>query len=96
MSSHWRLTCPHCRYPSTIRWSREVTEIIRQGKIQCTNPHCAWTGTFDLVITATLAPSMTPNPRVYLPLSPRSPEAAKPPAGQLELTMQHPPPRPSG
>jgi hypothetical protein len=41
----------------------------------------------------TIAPSMTPNPKVYIPLSPRSPAYSQPSSKQLGLALDCPSPR---
>lgn len=91
--SLWRITCPHCDSDSTVRYSRPLSETVREAKVQCNNPDCAHTWIAQLAAIRTIAPSMTPNPKVYIPLSPRSPAAQQPAANQLELGMEHPPPR---
>ena len=93
-----RLACPHCGTEATIRSSKAVTEITREAKVQCNNPDCAHTWIAQLAAIRTIAPSMTPNPKVFIPLSPRSPAAQQPSGDQLELGMQYPHPRlaPSG
>ena len=88
-----RLTCPHCGEIATIRSSKELSTTVREASVQCNNIECAHTWITRIVADRTIAPSMTPNPKVYIPHSPRSP-AAQPPAGnQMELGMNHPPPR---
>ena len=96
--SLWRITCPHCGSDSTIRTSRSMSETVREATIQCNNPLCAHTWVAHLAAVRTIAPSMTPNPKVYIPLSARSPAANQPSGNQLELGMNHPSPRaaPSG
>lgn len=93
-----RTTCPHCGAPAHTRTSRAMSEITRESYMQCTNVECAHTWVTHTSAVRTIAPSMTPNPKVFIPMSPRS--AAKLPAvSQLELGMDHPPPRmafPSG
>ena len=91
--SQWRLRCPHCKSKSTVRSSKELSETVREAKVQCNNPDCAHTWIAQIAAIRTIAPSMTPNPKVYIPLSPRSPAAQQPAANQLELGMEHPPPR---
>jgi len=91
--SLWRITCPHCNADSTVRYSRPLSETVREAKVQCNNPDCAHTWIAQLAAIRTIAPSMTPNPKVYIPLSPRSPAANKPVDSQLELSMDFPTPR---
>lgn len=96
--SQWRIKCPHCGSDSTVRTSRPLSDTVRESKVQCNNPDCAHTWVAHLAAVRTIAPSMTPNPRVYIPLSPRSPAAAAPEGAQMELAMDLPPLRamPSG
>jgi hypothetical protein len=88
-----RLDCPHCNSPATIRTSRPLSETVREASVQCTNVWCAHTWITQIAAVRTISPSMTPNPKVHIPLSPRSPAANQPSTNQLELTMNHPPPR---
>lgn len=88
-----RLNCPHCGGEASIRTSKAMTEITREATVQCNNPYCAHTWIAQICAVRTIAPSMTPNPKVYIPLSPRSPAASQPGTAQLELGMDHPPPR---
>lgn len=68
-----RIKCPHCGADGTIRTSRPFSETTREASVQCTNVECAHTWVVTISATRTIAPSMIPNPRVYIPLSPRSP-----------------------
>lgn len=89
-----RLDCPHCGTEATIRSSKAITEITREAKVQCNNPDCSHSWVAVVSAVRTIAPSMNPNPKVYIPLSPRSPAATQQAASaQMELGMQHPPPR---
>lgn len=88
-----RLKCPHCKYDATIRTSKAYSEITREASVQCTNVECAHTWVVQVSAVRTIAPSMTPNPKVYIPLSKNSPAANKPNEAQMELGMEHPPPR---
>lgn len=88
-----RLDCPHCGTEATIRSSKAITEITREAKVQCNNPDCSHSWVSVISAVRTIAPSMQPNPRVYIPLSPRSPAAPNAGDAQMELGMEHPPPR---
>lgn len=88
-----RLNCPHCGSLATIRSSKALGDTVREASVQCNDVECAHTWITRIVAERTIAPSMKPNPKVYIPLSPRSPAAAPPAAAQLELGMTHPPPR---
>jgi hypothetical protein len=93
-----RLTCPHCETLAIIRSSKQLSTTVREASVQCCNVECAHTWVTRIIIDRTIAPSMTPKPGVFIPLSPRSPAAARPAGNQMELGMEHPPPRmaPSG
>lgn len=88
-----RLNCPHCDSLATIRSSKQLGSTVREASVQCNNIECAHTWVTRIVADRTIAPSMTPNPRVFIPLSPRSPAANQPTGNQMELGMEHPPPR---
>lgn len=96
--NQWRINCPHCGSDSTVRYSRPLSETVREAKVMCNNPDCAHTWIAQLAAIRTIAPSMTPNPKVYIPLSPRSPAANTATGNQMELGMDYPTPRcaPSG
>lgn len=88
-----RLTCPHCQGDAVIRTSRAISEITREASVQCENVECAHTWVAMISAVRTIAPSMRPNPRVYIPLSQRAPMTEEQASAQLELGMSHPPPR---
>ncbi|HJW25148.1 MAG TPA: ogr/Delta-like zinc finger family protein [Rhodocyclaceae bacterium] len=83
-----RLDCPHCHGPAVIRTSKALGDTVREASVQCENVECAHTWVARIIAERTIAPSMKPNPRVYIPLSPRSPAAAAPADSQLELPME--------
>ena len=91
--NQWRVKCPHCGCESTVRSSRQMCETVREATVSCDNPECMHSWVAQLVAVRTIAPSMTPNPKVYIPLSSRSPANNAPRDNQLELGMIHPPPR---
>lgn len=64
-----RLKCPHCGGRAHIRTSRDLSEKTRELKIQCLNVDCAHSWVAILEAVRTIAPSMTPNPEVHIPLS---------------------------
>lgn len=88
-----RLNCPHCGSAATIRSSKELAPTVREASVQCHNIECAHTWITRIVADRTIAPSMRPNPKVHIPISPRSPAAQSPASAQMELGMDHPPPR---
>jgi ssDNA-binding Zn-finger/Zn-ribbon topoisomerase 1 len=74
-----RITCPHCGQPARIRTSREITPITREAYVQCENIECCCVFRVIVSAVATIVPSLSPNPLVYLP-----PRGAKEPE-QLTL-----------
>ncbi len=88
-----RIKCPHCGTTSHIRTSRAFSEITREASVQCPNVECAHTWVVTVTASRTIAPSMCPNPRVYIPLSKNSPAAKSPAESQMELPMDYKHPR---
>ncbi|MHB1430075.1 MAG: Ogr/Delta-like zinc finger protein [Rhodocyclaceae bacterium] len=66
-----RLKCPHCGGTAHIRTSRDLSEITRELSIQCLNVECSHSWVAIIEAVRTIAPSMTPNPAIHIPLSPR-------------------------
>ncbi|WP_444988760.1 ogr/Delta-like zinc finger family protein [Halomonas mongoliensis] len=69
------MTCPHCKGPARVRDSRRVSELCREGIVECQVAECGWRGTFSTGYVHTLTPSARPDPAVNLPLSPSAREA---------------------
>ncbi|SPC13162.1 conserved hypothetical protein [Cupriavidus oxalaticus] len=63
-----KMTCPHCGTQLHIRTSRAVSLLTRELYVQCHNVECAYTCKMLLSPVHTIAPSMKPNPKAYLPL----------------------------
>lgn len=80
-----RLICPHCEFRMKIRTSRAVSLLSREGYWQCPNVECAYTCKTITSVIATIAPSMVPNPQVYLPVS--RPRGAGADDRQLDLLV---------
>jgi hypothetical protein len=70
-----------------VRTSKVVSEITRELYMQCTNIECAHTWVNILSAVRTIAPSMCPNPKVHIPLSPNSPAAKPDPSAQASLDL---------
>ena len=83
-----RIKCPHCQSPATIRTSRPMSESVQEHQLQCQNLECAHTWVAHTSAVRTIAPSMCPNPKVYIPISPRSPAYQKPETKQLGLALE--------
>lgn len=52
-----------------VRTSRVVSLLSIERYAQCPNIECAFTCVIYATITRTIAPSMAPNPKAYLPVS---------------------------
>jgi len=92
--NQWRILCPHCGSTSTVRSSKQMCDTVREATATCDNPECMHSWVAQLVAVRTIAPSINPKPGVFIPLSQRSPAAAQQAASaQMELGMEHPPPR---
>ncbi|MFY9327826.1 MAG: ogr/Delta-like zinc finger family protein [Georgfuchsia sp.] len=75
MHCSMRLKCPHCKAKAVIRTSREMSSLTVEHTIQCQNVECAHTWVAHTSAVRTIAPSMCPDPTVYIQRSPRSPAA---------------------
>ncbi|QBP10133.1 ogr/Delta-like zinc finger family protein [Cupriavidus metallidurans] len=64
-----KMLCPHCETRLHIRTSRAVSLLSRELYVQCPNVECAYTCKMLLSAVHTIAPSMMPNPKAYLPQS---------------------------
>lgn len=67
----WRIPCPHCKSTSTLREHRKESDLVDEFTVQCDNPYCAFSWIAKNEAVRTIRQSMTPNPDVNLPLSPR-------------------------
>ncbi|MEW6166039.1 MAG: ogr/Delta-like zinc finger family protein [Pseudomonadota bacterium] len=83
-----RVKCPHCDAPARCRSSKPMSPTSREQKLQCTNVECAHTWVAVTEAVRTIAPSMTPNPKVHIPLSPRSPAYVPPETKQMGLALE--------
>lgn len=63
-----KYNCPHCAARMHVRTSRAVSLLSRELYLQCPNVECAYTCAAILSAVRTIAPSMRPNPKAYLPL----------------------------
>lgn len=88
-----RVTCPHCKQDAIIRDSEEVTASTREYRVICGNPYCGHTWVAHFSAVRTLAPSMTPDPKVYIPLSTQSNAARAKAAEDQGSLFESPPPR---
>ncbi|MDY7792183.1 ogr/Delta-like zinc finger family protein [Burkholderia ubonensis] len=63
-----KLKCHHCGSRAVIRTSRTLSALVREAYCQCTNVECATTYKIHVATVHTIAPSLNPNPRVYVPV----------------------------
>ncbi|WGS41904.1 ogr/Delta-like zinc finger family protein [Burkholderia sp. JSH-S8] len=63
-----KLKCHHCGSRAVIRTSRTQSHLVREAYCQCTNVECATTYKIQVWVVHTIAPSLTPNPNVYVPV----------------------------
>lgn len=64
--------CPHCGKTATVRTSERLSDTMRALYFQCRDMTCGHTWKSHLEAVCTITPPAIPNPRVNLPLSPRS------------------------
>lgn len=86
-----RIKCPHCGSAARIRTSRPMSSLTIEHSLQCQNIDCAHTWVAHTSAVRTIAPSMTPNPRVFIPLSPRSHAKQDAQTNQITLALDEPP-----
>jgi hypothetical protein len=68
--------CPHCRAPSAVRSSEELSPLLRLLYFRCRNDMCGHVFIAHLEAVRTVSPSAIPNPEIQLPLSPHIRRAA--------------------
>jgi hypothetical protein len=74
-----RMKCPHCEGKARVRTSREVSSITTELQLQCQGAiECGHTYVAHLIVSHTVRPSGTPNPKIAIAFSPRTRHA--PPA----------------
>lgn len=61
-----RLPCPHCKWPSVIRTSEQMSVLTRRAVYCCVNAECGHTFVANTEVSHTLSPSATPDPSVNL------------------------------
>lgn len=66
----WGRVCPHCKGPSKVRSSAQVTPTYRELLCYCENPLCGHVWIDGIEPVRTLSPSAVPDPGVRIPLSP--------------------------
>lgn len=63
-----KMPCPHCASSLSTRTSRKVSVLTRELYMQCRNVECAYTCKVHLSIAHTIASSLKPNPKAYVPV----------------------------
>lgn len=63
--------CPHCGSVAVTRTTREMSPLTRELYIQCCNFECGHTWRALLAAVATIVPSRTPNPAIFIARSTR-------------------------
>ena len=61
--------CPHCNSSARINKSRRLSEISKETYFQCGNTECGFCWRALTTAVVTLVPSMSPNPKVHIPMS---------------------------
>lgn len=61
------IACPHCNARSIVRSSEQITDLVRELRVNCDNDECGHTFVVQLSIIRTIRESATPNPSVHLP-----------------------------
>ena len=81
-----RLRCPHCNHIARIRTSRRLSELTIEQTVQCINVDCCHTWVAMTSAARTIAPSINPNPKVFIP---RGGRTKSPDDSQGELTLNN-------
>lgn len=62
-----KIKCAHCGTRMHIRTSRELGLLSSEAYVQCPNVECGYTGVYITSAARTIAPSMNPNPKAFVP-----------------------------
>ena len=72
--------CPHCGSYARVYTSRAITPRVAEQYVNCTNIEgCDHKFVIRCEIAYTIRPSLNPDPKVVLPMSPRASPPATPP-----------------
>ncbi len=63
------ISCPHCDAKSIVRNSIDVTNMVREIRLECTNDDCQHTFVGQLSVIRTIRPSLMPREDVRLPFA---------------------------
>jgi DNA-directed RNA polymerase subunit RPC12/RpoP len=61
------IACPHCASKAIVRDSTEITPMVRELRLSCTNEDCGHTFVSQLSVIRTIRPSATPKEGIRLP-----------------------------
>lgn len=67
--ARWGRICPHCKGPSWIRSSMQVTPSYSEQLRMCQNPLCGHIWVDGIEAVRTLSPSAVPDVDIRIPLS---------------------------
>lgn len=67
--SRWGRVCPHCKGPSKIRSSHQITPAYSEQLRVCANPLCGHIWIDGVEAVRTLSPSSVPDADIRIPLS---------------------------
>ena len=70
MSVKYGLLCPHCTSALNVRSSYFENPLLKRLFLQCSDCECSFSAQAFVEIKYELSPSGTPNPDIYLPISP--------------------------
>lgn len=62
------IACPHCAAKAIVRDSTEITPMVRELRLSCTDADCDHTFVAQLSVIRTIRPSAKPKADVRLPL----------------------------
>jgi hypothetical protein len=62
------IACPHCTAKAIVRDSIEITPMVRELRLNCTNADCDHTFVAQLSVIRTIWPSAMPKGDIRLPL----------------------------
>lgn len=63
------ISCPHCDAKSIVRTSEDVTNMVREIRLECTNGDCGHSFVAQLSVIRTIRPSRQPREGVKLPFA---------------------------
>lgn len=72
------IACPHCESRCIVRNSYDVTNMVRELRMECDDVDCGHVFVAQLSAIRTLRPAAQPNPAVHLPFGTWRADTAKP------------------